>query len=209
MRALVVMGVSAIALAFAPSALAVGPEVLDSVLQSPATVSKLVGTELQATRTLDAPTGGVELSEPNCVDFAEVGLDQVFNGNQGTLVAFRGQLAQKSGSDARYSVRQAVGVFNSPTAAVDPVVALLFMSDCYGHPIKITDDQGVTDTWTFTEGSSGGGAASWSMTNSANDRSCYVQMRARHEVMFQVKVCSPRNGERAANRIADAMEAGL
>ncbi|TDZ44613.1 sensor domain-containing protein [Mycobacteroides franklinii] len=209
MRVLVVMGVSAIALAFAPSALAVGPEVLDSVLQSPATVSTLVGTELQATRTIDAPTGGVELSEPNCVDFAEVGLDQVFNGNQGTLVAFRGQLAQKSGSDARYSVRQAVGVFNSPTAAVDPVVALLFMSDCYGHPIKITDDQGVTDTWTFTEGSSGGGAASWSMTNSADDRRCYVQMRARHEVMFQVKVCSPRNGERAANRIADAMEAGL
>jgi hypothetical protein len=209
MRALVVVAVSGMALACAPSAAAVGPEALDTVLQDPAAVSRIVGTELQDSRTLSAPTGGVELSEPNCVDFAEAGLDQMFNGNPGTLVAYRGQYSKKSASDARYSVRQAVGVFNSPTAAVDPVVALLFMSDCYGHPIKITDGEGVTDSWTFTEGSSGGGAASWSMTNSANDRRCYVEMRARQEVLLQVKVCSPRNAERAASRIADAMEAGV
>ncbi|ORB58462.1 sensor domain-containing protein [Mycobacteroides saopaulense] len=202
-------GVSALTLAFASPAQAVGPEALDTVLQKPATVSRMVGAELSASQTFHAPTAGIQVSEPSCADFADVGLDQVFNGNPGTLVAYRGQSSQKSASDARYSVKQAVGVFNSPMAAVDPVVALIFMSDCYGHPITVTDGQGVTDTWTFTQESSSDGAAGWSMTNEANDRTCYVEMRARQEVMFQVKVCSPRSGERAAARIADAMEAGV
>ncbi|AMT69349.1 sensor domain-containing protein [Mycobacteroides immunogenum] len=201
--------VPVIALALAPEAHAIGPEAIDSVLQKPAAVSKIVGVELQASRSLSAPSTGIQVSEPSCVDFADVGLDQVFNGNPGTLVAYQGSSSQKSASDARYSVKQAVGVFNSRIAAVDPVVALLFMSDCYGHPIKVTDDQGVTDTWTFTQGNSADGAAGWSMANSANDRTCYVEMRARQEALFQVKVCSPGNGERAATRIADAMEAGV
>ncbi|CAM3141811.1 Conserved exported protein of uncharacterised function [Mycobacteroides abscessus subsp. abscessus] len=201
--------VSAVALALAPEAHAIGPEVIGSVLQEPAALSRIVGIELQASRTLKAPSTAVRVSEPSCVDFADVGLSQVFNGNEGTLVAYQGTSSQKSASDARYSVKQAVGVFNSSMAAVDPVVALLFMSDCYGHPIKVTDDQGTTDTWTFTQGSSGDGGAGWSMTNSANDRTCYIEMRARQEVMFQVKVCSPRDAERAATRIADAMEAGV
>ncbi|EIC64168.1 sensor domain-containing protein [Mycobacteroides abscessus] len=201
--------VPAVALALAPEAHAIGPEVIGSVLQEPAALSRIVGIELQASRTLKAPSTAVRVSEPSCVDFADVGLSQVFNGNEGTLVAYQGTSSQKSASDARYSVKQAAGVFNSPMAAVDPVVALLFMSDCYGHPIKVTDDQGTTDTWTFTQGSSGDGGAGWSMTNSVNDRTCYIEMRARQEVMFQVKVCSPRDAERAATRIADAMEAGV
>lgn len=197
-------GVSALAL---PPAQAVGPEALDTVLQKPATVSRMVDAELSASQTFHASTAGIQGSEPSCADFADVGLDQVFNANLGTRVAYRGQSSQKFASEARYSLKQAVGVFNSPTASVDPVVALIFMSDCYGHPMTVTDGQGVTDAWTSTQKSSSDGTAGWSMTHEANDRSCYVEMRARQEVMFHVKVCLPRSGERAAARIADAMEA--
>lgn len=100
---------SAVALALAPEAHAIGPEVIDSVLQEPASLSRIVGIELQASRTLKAPSTAVRVSEPSCVDFADVGLSQVFNGNEGTLVAYRGTSSQKSASDARYSVKQAVG----------------------------------------------------------------------------------------------------
>ncbi|MUM19702.1 sensor domain-containing protein [Mycobacterium sp. CBMA271] len=201
MRALAIAAVPAVALVFAPSAQAIGPE---TVLLKPAAVSKVVGTELPVSRTFDAPTLGYRVSDPGCINFVDIGADEVFNGN-GELGEYRGQSSQKSDSDTTYYVRQAVGVFKRPLAAVDPVVAVLFMDNCYGVPLEVTDDQGVHDTWTVSKGESGGKSASWSMTNAAG-RTCDVQMRAKREVMFQVMACVPSNGKKIAKALADEME---
>ncbi|MFD6197869.1 sensor domain-containing protein [Mycobacteriaceae bacterium NPDC060252] len=201
MRGFVVAGVSALALVFAPAAQAVGP---DAVLLKPKVVNSIVGTELPVIRTVESPTAGYQVSEPSCLSFVDVGLDDVFNGN-GELAEFRGQTSQKSDSDTTYSVKQAVGVLQRPIAAVDPVVALLFMDNCYGVPLDVTDGQGVRETWTITKGKSVDTTASWSMT-SATGTACYVQMRAKREVLLQVKACVPKNGEKIAAALADAME---
>lgn len=201
MRGCVVAGVSALALVVAPAAQAAGP---DAVLLKPKVVNSIVGTELPVTRTLESPTAGYQVSEPSCLSFVDVGLDEVFNGN-GELAEYRAQTSQKTDSDTTYSVKQAVGVFQRPIAAVDPVVALLFMDNCYGVPLDVTDGQGARETWTITKGKSVDTTATWSMT-SATGTSCYVQMRAKREVLLQVKACVPKNGEKIAAALADAME---
>ena len=202
--ALVVVGL-AVALAAPAAARPSDPGVVSYAVLGKGSVGNIVGAPMTWDSTFTAPFQGFYVDAPNCNNWADIGLPDVYADPD--LASFNGAVAQRSANDDTNLVKQAVGVFATNDAATRAFHRVTDRTvGCDGTSTVMHLDDFVTETWSFERGQPTATDAVWVKQEAGTDRRCFTQTRLRENVLLQAKVCQPGNGGPAVNVLAGAMQ---
>jgi hypothetical protein len=181
------------------------PGVVNYAVLSKGSVSNIVGARLGVETTYPAPVQGYWVNDPVCNNWADIGLPEVYGDPD--LASFNGAAAQESATDATHLVKQAVGVFATPDAAVRAFHRVVDRTvGCSGRTTAMHLADGTTQVWSFTGGPATATDADWVKQEAGTDRRCFVTTRVRENVLLQAKVCQPGNGGPAVGVLAGAIQ---
>ncbi|MCP9275722.1 sensor domain-containing protein [Mycolicibacterium arenosum] len=201
-----------IALALAAAAPAAArpsdPGVVSYAVLGKGSVGNIVGAPMTFESTFTAPFQAFWIDEPQCNNWADVGLPDVYADPD--LASFNGAVAQRAPNDDTHLVKQAVGVFATNDAATRAFQRVVDRTrGCSGQTTTMHLEDFVNEVWTFTGTTVTPTDAVWVKQEAGIDRRCFVQTRLRENVLLQAKVCQPGNGGPAANVLAGAMQNSL
>jgi hypothetical protein len=205
--ALMVFGL-AVALAAPAAARPSDPGVVSYAVLGKGSVGNIVGAPMTWDSTFTAPFQGFYVDAPNCNNWADIGLPDVYADPD--LASFNGAVAQRSANDDTNLVKQAVGVFATNDAATRAFHRVTDRTvGCAGATTVMHLDDFVTETWSFEGTQPTPIDAVWVKQEVGIDRRCFTQTRLRENVLLQAKVCQPGNGGPAVNVLAGAMQNSL
>ena len=205
--ALIVVGL-AVALAAPAAARPSDPGVVSYAVLGKGSVGNIVGAPMTWDSTFTAPFQGFYVDAPNCNNWADIGLPDVYADPD--LASFNGAVAQRSANDDTNLVKQAVGVFATNDAATRAFHRVVDRTvGCAGQTTTMHLDDFVTETWSFEGVQPTATDAVWVKQEVGIDRRCFTQTRLRENVLLQAKVCQPGNGGPAVNVLAGAMQNSL
>jgi hypothetical protein len=171
-------------------------------------VGNIVGAPMTWDSTFTAPFQGFYVDAPNCNNWADIGLPDVYADPD--LASFNGAVAQRSANDDTNLVKQAVGVFATNDAAARAFHRVTDRTvGCAGTTTAMHLEDFVTETWSFEGTQPTPIDAVWVKQEVGIDRRCFTQTRLRENVLLQAKVCQPGNGGPAVNVLAGAMQNSL
>jgi hypothetical protein len=180
------------------------PGVVNYAVLGKGSVGNIVGGPMAVESVFTAPFQAFSVDVPVCNNWADIGLPEVYNDPD--LASFNGATAQTSPTDDTHFVKQAVGVFANPGAAVAAFHRVIDRTvGCFGQTATMRLDDGSTEVWTFF-GTAGKDDAGWVKQQVGTDRRCFSQTRLRENVLLQAKVCQSGNGGPAVNVLAGAMQ---
>jgi hypothetical protein len=181
------------------------PGVVSYAVLGKGSVGNIVGAPMTWESTFTAPFQGFWVDAPECNDWADIGLPDVYADPD--LASFNGAVAQRAEHDDTNMVKQAVGVFATNDAATRAFRRLVdHTTGCAGQTTTMHLDDFVSQVWTFTGSPVTPTDAVWVKQEVGTDRRCFVQTRLRENVLLQAKVCQPGNGGPAVNVLAGAMQ---
>ena len=205
--ALMVVGL-AVALSPPAAARPSDPGVVSYAVLGKGSVGNIVGAPMTWDSTFTAPFQGFYVDAPNCNNWADIGLPDVYADPD--LASFNGAVAQRSANDDTNLVKQAVGVFATNDAATRAFHRVTDRTvGCDGTTTVMHLDDFVTETWSFEGVQPTATDAVWVKQEVGIDRRCFTQTRLRENVLLQAKVCQPGNGGPAVNVLAGAMQNSL
>jgi hypothetical protein len=205
--ALVAVGL-AVALAPPAAARPSDPGVVSYAVLGKGSVGNIVGAPMTWDSTFTAPFQGFYVDAPNCNNWADIGLPDVYADPD--LASFNGAVAQRSANDDTNLVKQAVGVFATNDAAARAFHRVTDRTvGCAGTTTAMHLEDFVTETWSFEGTQPTPIDAVWVKQEVGIDRRCFTQTRLRENVLLQAKVCQPGNGGPAVNVLAGAMQNSL
>ncbi|MCW2560418.1 MAG: hypothetical protein JWP55_4382 [Mycobacterium sp.] len=205
--ALVAVGL-AVALAPPAAARPSDPGVVSYAVLGKGSVGNIVGAPMTWDSTFTAPFQGFYVDAPNCNNWADIGLPDVYADPD--LASFNGAVAQRSANDDTNLVKQAVGVFATNDAATRAFHRVTDRTvGCAGTTTAMHLEDFVTETWSFEGTQPTPIDAVWVKQEVGIDRRCFTQTRLRENVLLQAKVCQPGNGGPAVNVLAGAMQNSL
>lgn len=181
------------------------PGVVSYAVLGKGSVGNVVGAPMTWESTFTAPFQGFYVDAPECNNWADVGLPDVYADPD--LASFNGALTQRSATDETNLVKQAVGVFATTDAANRAFHRLTDRTvGCAGQTTAMHLADFVTEVWSFSGGAPTATDAVWVKQETGTDRRCFIQTRLRENVLLQAKVCQPGNGGPAVNVLAGAMQ---
>ena len=184
------------------------PGVVSYAVLGKGSVGNIVGAPMTFETTFTAPFQAFWIDEPQCNNWADVGLPDVYADPD--LASFNGAVAQRAPNDDTHLVKQAVGVFATNDAATRAFQRVVDRTrGCSGQTTTMHLEDFVNEVWTFTGTTVTPTDAVWVKQEAGIDRRCFVQTRLRENVLLQAKVCQPGNGGPAANVLAGAMQNSL
>jgi PknH-like extracellular domain len=200
------MGLSlALAVAAPAAARPSDPGVVSYAVLGKGSVGNIVGAPMTWESTFTAPFQGFWVDAPECNNWADVGLPDVYADPD--LASFNGAVAQRAANDDTNMVKQAVGVFATNDAANRAFHRVVDRTlRCAGQTTTMHLEDFVNEVWSFSGTPATPTDAVWVKQEAGTDRRCFVQTRLRENVLLQAKVCQPGNGGPAVNVLAGAMQ---
>ena len=181
------------------------PGVVSYAVLGKGSVGNIVGAPMTWESVSTDPFQGFWVDLPVCNNWADIGLPEVYNDPD--LASFNGAVAQTSATDQGHLVKQAIGVFATPDAAVRAFHRVTDRTvGCSGQTTAMHLEDGTTEVWSFSGGAPSATDAAWTKQEAGTDRRCFSQTRLRENVLLQAKVCQSGNGGPAVNVLAGAMQ---